>query len=193
MQLRTRLSHPATCHPDVAGVLVSERALARRVRELGAEISRDYAGREILLVGVLRAGLVFLADLARAISVPVRVDCLAAASYGAGTSSSGAVRITRDLDESLAGRHVLVVDTVLDTGLTLRALDAALRARGPASVRYCVLLQKDRGGPPPFRADYVGFTIPDRFVVGYGLDYAQRFRNLPYVGVLRRPVYEGTS
>ncbi|HZS01249.1 MAG TPA: hypoxanthine phosphoribosyltransferase [Chloroflexota bacterium] len=193
MQRKARLGRPAGCHPDLAGVVVSERALARRVRELGAEISRDYAGQEILLVGVLRGAVVFLADLARAISVPVRVDCLSAASYGAGTTSSGRVRITRDLEEPLAGRHVLVVDTVLDTGLTLRALDAALRARGPASLRYCVLLHKDRGGPPPFAVDYVGFTIPDRFVVGYGLDYAQRFRNLPYIGILRREIYEGTS
>jgi hypoxanthine phosphoribosyltransferase len=193
VQRKTRLSHPAGCHPDVEGVVISQRALARRVRELGAEISRDYAGQEVLLVGVLRGALVFLADLARAISVPVCLDSLSAASYGAGTASSGQVRITRDLAESLAGRHVLVVDTVLDTGLTLQALDATLRARGPASVRYCVLLHKDRGGAPPFPVDYVGFTIPDRFVVGYGLDYAQRFRNLPYVGVLRPEAYRGTE
>jgi hypoxanthine phosphoribosyltransferase len=193
VQRKVRLTHPAACHPDVEAVVVSQRALARRVRELGAQISRDYAGQEVLLVGVLRGAVVFLADLARAIAVPVCVDYLSAASYGAGTTSSGAVRITRDLEEPLAGRHVLVLDTVLDTGLTLRALDVALRARGPASLRYCVLLYKDRGGPPPFAVDYVGFAIPDRFVVGYGLDYAQRFRNLPYVGVLRRHVYERTG
>ena len=132
----------------------------------------------------------FLADLARAIDVPVTVDYVAAASYGRGTESRGTVRITRDLDEPLADRHVVVVDTVLDTGLTFQALDAALRTRGPASLRYCVLLHKDRGGEPPFPVDYVGFTIGDRFVVGYGLDYAQRYRNLPYVGVLRPSVYQ---
>jgi hypoxanthine phosphoribosyltransferase len=174
-------------------VLISERALARRVRELGAEISQDYADEEILLVGVLRGALIFLADLTRAITVPVCVDCLSAVSYGASTVSSGAVRITRDLDEPVTGRHVLVVDTVLDTGLTLQALDATLRARGPASLRYCVLLEKVRGEPLLFSADYVGFKILDRFVVGYGCDYGQRYRNLPYLGVLRRAVYESTA
>ncbi|HEY7068358.1 MAG TPA: hypoxanthine phosphoribosyltransferase [Chloroflexota bacterium] len=185
-----RLTYPADCHPAVEGVLISQRALARRVREMGAEISADYAGKEVLLVGVLRGALVFLADLLRAITVPVSVDFLSAASYGAATTSSGDVRITRELEEPLDGRHVLVVDTVLDTGLTLQVLDAALRAQEPASLRYCVLLMKDR--PVLFTADYVGFTVPDRFVVGYGCDYGQQFRNLPYVGVLRPAVYERT-
>ncbi len=180
----------AACHPDLECVVLSRLALARRVRKLGAQISRDYAGQELLLVGVLKGALVFLADLARAIAVPVTVDYVVAASYGARTTTSGAVRITRDLDEPLAGRHVLVVDTVLDTGLTLRALDAELRARRPASLRYCVLLYKDRGREMPFPVDYVGFTIADRFLVGYGLDYAQRYRNLPYVGVLRPSAYQ---
>jgi hypoxanthine phosphoribosyltransferase len=189
----TLLSRPAGCHPDLEGVVASERTLARRVRELGAEIRRDYADQEVLLVGVLRAALIFLADLTRAITEPVCVDCLAAASYGASTVSSGEVRITRDLDEPVAGRHVVVVDTVLDTGLTLQALDATLRARDPASLHYCVLLEKERSVPPLFPADYVGFRVPDRWLVGYGCDYAQRFRNLRYVGVLRPAVYEGTT
>lgn len=180
---------PRLCHPDVAEVLVTTPALRRRVRALGARITADYAGHEIVLVGVLKGALVFLADLARAIALPVTIDFVAAASYGAGTVSSGAVRLTRDVGEPLAGRHVLVVDTVLDTGHTLRAIDATLRPRRPASLRYCVLLAKQRPGPPPFVADYVGFRIPDRFVVGYGLDYAQRYRNLPCVAVLRPEVY----
>jgi hypoxanthine phosphoribosyltransferase len=176
-------------HPDVESVVVPAAALARRVDELGAQITADYRGQELLLLGVLRGAVVFLADLARAIRLPLAIDFLWAASYGQATRSSGDVRVARDVDEPLAGRHVLVVDGVLDTGLTLRALDASLRPRGPASLRYCALLCKDRGGPPPFPVDYVGFTIPDRFVVGYGLDYAQRYRNLPYVGVLRPSVY----
>jgi hypoxanthine phosphoribosyltransferase len=184
---------PVRVHPDVEEVLVSRRALARRVAELGRQISADYVGQELLLVGVLRAAAVFLADLARAIDLPLCVDFLSAASYGASTESSGTVRIEHDLREPVAGRHVLVVDTVLDTGLTLQALDLALRARGPASLRYAVLLQKDRGTPPPLAADYVGFTIPDRFVIGYGLDYSQRYRNLPYVGVLKGRVYAQKS
>jgi hypoxanthine phosphoribosyltransferase len=179
------------CHPDLESVVVSHAALARCVRKLGQRIALDYAGEEVLLVGVLKGALVFLADLARAIDVPVTVDYVAAASYGAGTESSGTVEILRDLDVPIAGRHVVVVDTVLDTGLTLRALDIALRAREPASLRYCVLLYKDRGSGMPFPADYVGFTIPNQFVVGYGLDYDQRYRNLPYVGVLSPSVYQG--
>jgi hypoxanthine phosphoribosyltransferase len=186
--LRPPTSSPE--HPDLECVVISKPALARRVRKLGTDITRDYAGRDLLVVGVLKGALVFLADLARAIEVPVTLDYLAVASYGACTESSGVVRITRDLDEPLAGRDILVVDTVLDTGLTLQALDAALRARCPASLRYCVLLHKDRGEETPFPVDYVGFTIPNRFVVGYGLDYAQRYRNLPYIGVLRPAVYQ---
>jgi hypoxanthine phosphoribosyltransferase len=193
VQRKARLSYPAGMDPAIEAVVVSERGLARRVREMGAEIRRDYGDGEIVLVGVLRAALFFLADLARAISGRVCVDCLAAASYGAATTSSGTVRITRDLDESLAGRHVLVVDTVLDTGLTFRVLDEVLRARGPASLRYCALVQKERETPLLFAADYLGFMIPDRWVVGYGGDYDQRFRNLPYLGVLRREVYGGTA
>jgi len=185
---RRRASRPAV-HPDVDTVLFDATTLARRVQELGVAISADYAGGEIVVLGVLRGALVFMADLLRAIEGPVTIDFLSAASYGAATESSGTVRIEQTPTEPLVGRDVLVVDTVLDTGLTLRVLDAWLRAQGPTRVRYCVLLEKDRGGPPGFRAEYVGFTIPDRFVVGYGCDYAQRYRNLPYVGVLRPSVY----
>ena len=178
-----------TLHPDVESLVVSPRALSRRVRVLGRQIAADYAGEEVLLLGVLRGALVFLVDLARAIDGPVVLDFLWAASYGASTQTSGEVRILRDLDEPIEGRHVLVVDTVLDTGLTLRTLDTLLRARAPASLRYCVLLEKERPGERPYPADYVGFRIADRFVVGYGCDYDQRYRNLPYVGVLRPHVY----
>jgi hypoxanthine phosphoribosyltransferase len=172
-------------HPDIAAVVVPPAALARRVRELGAQITAECAGQELVLLGVLKGAMVFLADLARAIQLPLTVEFVSAASYGRGTRSSGVVHLRREGELPVTGRHVLVVDTILDTGLTLRALDAALRERQPASVRYCVLLYKDRGGPPPFPVDYIGFTIPDQFVVGYGLDYAERYRNLPYVGLLR--------
>jgi hypoxanthine phosphoribosyltransferase len=186
---RTPRRRRAGVHPDVEDVLVTRQAVARRVAEMGRQITADYAGQDLLLVGVLRAAAVFQADLARAIDLPLCMDFIFAASYGAGTESSGTVRIDRDLEQPVAGRHLLVADTVLDTGLTLRVLDEALRERGAASVRYAVLLLKNRGGPMPFPAHYVGFTIPNRFVVGYGLDYAQRYRNLPYVAVLQEHVY----
>lgn len=184
---------PMQTPPEIEEALISGEALAQRVRELGAQISADYAGRELLMIGVLRGVLVFMADLLRAVAVPTCVDFVRAASYGASVTSSGNVRITARPDEKLAGRHVLVVDTVLDTGLTLQVLDADFRQQEPASLRYCVLLAKDLGAPPLFSADYVGFTVPNRWLVGYGCDYGQRFRNLPYLGVLRRSVYESTG
>ncbi|HZU07785.1 MAG TPA: hypoxanthine phosphoribosyltransferase [Chloroflexota bacterium] len=189
MRPKPRHRRAARLHPDIATVVVPPAALARRVRELGAQITAECAGQELVLLGVLKGAMVFLADLARAIQLPLTVEFVSAASYGRGTQSSGVVHLRREGELPVRGRHVLVVDTILDTGLTLRALDAALREQQPASVRYCVLLCKDRGGPPPFPVDYIGFTIPDQFVVGYGLDYAERYRNLPYVGVLRASAY----
>lgn len=181
----------AALHPDVQEVLFSEERIAARVRELGATISRDYAGAEIHLVGVLKGAVVFAADLMRRLDVPVRLDFIAVSSYGVSSRSSGAVRLLKDLDENPAGRHLLLVEDIIDTGLTLQYLVATLRARGPASLRLCAFLDKPARRKVRVDADYVGFTVPDRFIVGYGLDYAGRYRHLPYVGVLKPSVYGG--
>ena len=171
----------------VAGVLVSEEDVQRRVRELGAEISRDYAGRDLLLICVLKGAILFLGDLMRALEGPVELDFMAISSYGASTDSSGVVRILKDLDASIAGRHVLIVEDIIDSGLTLSYLVRTLEARGPASLEICALLTKPERRRMDVPVRYVGFDIPDRFVVGYGLDFAERYRNLPYVGVLAGP------
>ena len=168
----------------VAEVLVEEDVLQSRIAELGEEISGDYAGRDLLLVGVLKGAVFFLSDLMRHIAVPCEVDFMAVASYGSSTDSSGVVRILKDLDTTLEGRHVLIVEDIVDSGLTLQYLLRNLGVRNPASIEVCALLTK----PERRRADvpcrYVGFEIPNRFVIGYGLDHAERHRNLPYVAVL---------
>jgi hypoxanthine phosphoribosyltransferase len=165
--------------------LYSAEQLAARIRELGVEIARDYGERELVLVGVLKGSFCFLADLARAIpSTQVRVEFLGLASYGDETRSSGVVQITSDLTKPVDGQHVLVVEDIVDTGLTMDYLMDNLRTRHPASVKLCALLHKPSRQKKEIKIDYLGFTIPDLFVVGYGLDYAQRFRNLPYIGVL---------
>lgn len=176
-------------HPDLDGVLYTAEELAGRVRELGARITGDYANRELCLAVILRGAVVFAADLMRAIGRPAIIDFMAVTSYGAGTESSGVVRIIKDLDTDIAGRHVLVVEDVLDTGLTLGYLKENLLRRGPASLRICVMLDKPDRRKVDILADYVGFSIPDAFVVGYGLDYRERYRNLPYLGVLKPSVY----
>jgi hypoxanthine phosphoribosyltransferase len=158
---------------------------------MGAEISRDYAEREIHLVSVLRGGFVFLADLLRALTVPASVDFIALSSYGSGSRSSGEVRVLKDLEDPVESRHVLVVEDIVDTGLTLRFLTDLLRERKVASLGICALLDKPDARRVDLGADYVGFRIPDRFVVGYGLDYDQRYRGLPYIGILRPDVYGG--
>ena len=169
---------------DVEEVLLDEEAIARRVAELGRAISKDYRDLDPVLVGVLKGGVLFLADLLRRITVPVTVDFMAISSYGTGTQSSGVVRILKDLDLSVAGRHVLLVEDIVDTGLTLRYLLDNLASRRPASVRACVLLDKSERRVVDVPLAYVGFRIPDQFVVGYGLDFAERYRNLPFIGVL---------
>jgi len=165
--------------------LITAAEIDRRVRELGEQISADYEGREIALVCVLRGALIFTADLIRCLRVPARVDFIAISSYEDGTESSGVVRITKDLDDSIEGRHVLVVEDIIDTGLTLRYLLENLATRSPANVKVCALLDKPSRRRAAVEADYVGFTIGDEFVVGYGLDHAQRYRGLPYVATLR--------
>ena len=174
---------------DVERVLLSTEELAKRIGELGAEITADYAGKEILMIGVLRGAVVFMADLARAIKVPVAIDFMAVSSYGAGTSSSGVVRILKDLDEHIEGKHVLVVEDIIDSGLTLNYLLDNLKSRKPASIKLCTLLNKPERRKVNVHIDYNGFNVPDYFVVGYGLDYAEKYRNLPFIGVLKPTVY----
>jgi hypoxanthine phosphoribosyltransferase len=168
----------------VEEVLIDEGTLQGRIAELGAEITDDYRGRDLLLVGVLKGAIFFMADLMRAIEVPCEVDFMAISSYGAGVDSSGVVRILKDLDISIEGRNVLVVEDIIDSGLTLTYLLRNLEAREPASLEICALLTKPERRENDVHCRYVGFEIPNRFVIGYGLDFAERYRNLRYVGVL---------
>jgi hypoxanthine phosphoribosyltransferase len=168
----------------IGEILVQADDLTRRVRELGVEISRDYAGRDLLLICVLKGAVFFLSDLMRAIDVPCEVDFMAVASYGSATDSSGVVRILKDLDEPIEGRDVLIVEDIVDSGLTLNYLLRALKARKPASLEVCALLTKPDRRKVDLPARYIGFEIPNRFAIGYGLDHAERYRNLPYVAAL---------
>ncbi len=170
---------------DVAEILIEEDALQRRVAELGAQITEDYRGRDLLLVCVLKGAVFFLSDLMRRIDLPVEVDFMAISSYGAGVDSSGVVRILKDLDVPIEGRNVLVVEDIVDSGLTLSYLLRALESRGPASLEVCALLTKPERRENEVDCRYIGFEIPNRFVIGYGLDFAERYRNLPYIGVVR--------
>ncbi len=164
--------------------MLSAEQIAARVRELGAEITRDYADRPLVLVCVLKGSFVFAADLARAIDLPVRIDFLGVRSYGVDTETSGVVQITQDLSRPIVGEHVLLVEDIVDTGLTIAHLINLLRTRGPGSVRVSALLHKPARARIEVKIDYLGFTIEDRFVVGFGLDFAERYRNLPYIGVI---------
>jgi hypoxanthine phosphoribosyltransferase len=170
----------------IGRILIGEDELQRRIQELGRQISQDYAGRNLLLLGVLKGAVVFMVDLARAIDLPLQIDFMAVSSYGASTESSGVVRILKDLDSAVDGRDILVVEDIIDTGLTLRYILDNLAMRNPASVKVCALLYKDRERPDGVGPDYVGFHIPNEFVVGYGLDFAEVYRNLPYVAVLEQ-------
>lgn len=176
-------------HPDVSRVILSEKQIQERIAELGAQISADYGGETVLLVAVLRGAALFVADLARAVDSPVEIDFMAVSSYGSTTKSSGVVRILKDLDDTIENRHVLVVEDILDTGLTLKYLLKNLASRKPRSLEVVTLLRKKVEQRAPIQCKYVGFEIPDEFVVGYGLDYAERYRNLRYVGVLDPAVY----
>ena len=178
-------------HQDVEQILYTEEELRSRVKELGCQITADYAGREPLLISVLRGAYIFMADLTRSINLDVTVDFMSVSSYGAGTVSSGQVEIKKDLSASIEGKDLIIVEDILDSGNTLYYLMDVLRARKPASIRLCTLMDKPERRTKPIKADYVGFTIPDAFIVGYGLDYAEKYRNLPYVGVLKPSVYNG--
>jgi hypoxanthine phosphoribosyltransferase len=175
--------------PEIEKVLISEEEIRAKVSELAAEIDRDYAGREVLLVGVLKGAVMIMADLARAMQTPVSMEFMAVSSYGSATSSSGVVRILKDLDRDIAGKDVLVVEDIIDSGLTLSWLLRNLRSRQPASVEVLALLRKPETAQVQVPIRYMGFDIPSIFVVGYGLDYAERYRELPYVGTLRPEVY----
>ena len=170
--------------PDVGEILVQADDLQRRIRELGEEISRDYEGQELLLVCVLKGAVFFLADLMRQLDVPCEVDFMAVASYGASTDSSGVVRILKDLDAPIEGRHVLIVEDIVDSGLTLKYLLRNLAARKPKTLEVCALLTKPERRKAQIDAKYIGFEIPNRFVIGYGLDHAERHRNLPFVAAM---------
>lgn len=174
---------------DLERVLLTEEQLGTRLDEIAAQIDADYAGREILLVGVLKGAVMVMADLARRISTPLAMDWMAVSSYGSGTKSSGVVRILKDLDADLTGKHVLIVEDIIDSGLTLSWLLANLRSRGPASVQIATMLRKPDAAKVEVEVAYVGFDIPNEFVVGYGLDYAEKYRNLPFVGTLAPHVY----
>jgi hypoxanthine phosphoribosyltransferase len=174
---------------DLEKILITPEQVSKRVGELAAQIDADYADRELLLVGVLKGAVMVMADLARAMHLPAEMDWMAISSYGSGTKSSGVVRILKDLDTDITGRHVLVVEDIVDSGLTLSWLIGNLRSRGPASVQVCVLLRKPTAAWMDVDVKYIGFDIEDSFVIGYGLDYAERYRNLPFIGTLAEHVY----
>lgn len=174
---------------DIKEILISKEALDARVRELGLEISEKYKGKELLMIGVLKGANVFMSDLMRAVSVPIQIDFIAASSYGVSTESSGVVRIVKDLDYSIEGKHVMIVEDIIDTGLTLKYLYDNFSARKPASLSIISLLDKPERRKADIKVDYTGFVIPDEFIVGYGIDYAEKYRNLPFVATLKPEVY----
>jgi hypoxanthine phosphoribosyltransferase len=178
---------------DLAKVLISEDQLQAKVRELAAQIDADYAGRDLLIVGVLKGAVMVMADLARALHSTVQMDWMAVSSYGSGTKSSGVVRILKDLDADISGRHVLIVEDIVDSGLTLSWLVSNLQSRYPASLAICALLRKPEAVKTEVEVKYIGFDIPNEFVIGYGLDYSEKYRNLPFVGTLAPHVYGGES
>lgn len=174
---------------DIDRVFFSAEELQDRVRELGARITKDYDGKDPLFVGVLKGSFVFMADLMRAVDLYCDIDFMAVSSYGSGTTTTGAVKINKDLTYNVEGRHIILIEDILDSGVTLSYLKKYIEARKPASIRICTLLDKPARRKADISADYVGFECPDAFIVGYGLDYAERYRNLPYIGVLKSEIY----
>lgn len=175
---------------DIKEVLCSEEQLHAKIRELGAAITRDYAGKKLLMVSILKGSIMVMADLMRAVDLPLQIDFMNVSSYGAGTESKGAVKILKDLDVDIKGMNVLIVEDILDSGITLHNLINLLKQRGPASIEICTLFSKPSRRQVEVQAKYLGFEIPDAFIVGYGLDYAEKYRNLPYVGILKEEVYQ---
>lgn len=176
-------------HDDIDHILITEEQIRGRIAELGAELTREYEGKNPIFLGILRGVVIFYADMVRAIPIPCEFDFMAVSSYGSGTESSGRINITKDMAIDVSGRHVVILEDILDTGRTLHAVCALLRERGCASLRICTLLDKPARRTVDISADYIGFTIPNEFVVGYGLDYDDQYRNLPYVGVLKPEIY----
>ena len=175
---------------DVAEILYTEDQLAEIVARMGRQISEDYRDKNLFMISVLKGSLIFMADLMRAVTIPGSIDFLSVSSYGAGTTTTGAVRILKDLDDSLEGKDLLIVEDILDSGVTLSFLMKNLSARNPRSIRLCTLLDKPERRKVDIHADYVGAQVPDEFIVGYGLDYAEKYRNLPYIGVLKPEIYQ---
>ena len=177
-------------HPDVERILITEAQLAERVREMGKEITRDYEGEQIVMISVLRGAAIFMADLVREIDLNVEMDYMAISSYGGGTRSSGVVRILKDIDSDIKDRHVIIAEDILDSGLTLKYTMNLLASRNTKSIEVATLLHKQTPTPAHVDCKYTGFMVPDEFIVGYGLDYAERYRNLPYIGTLKESVYK---
>ena len=177
-------------HDDIARILFTEEQIAQRVSEMGAQIAADHQGQTLLVISVLRGAAIFMADLVRAMDMPVEMDYMAVSSYGTGAKSSGVVQILKDTTASVEGRHVLIAEDILDSGLTLEYLIANLQSRNPASIEVAALLRKQVEPQAPVDCRYIGFECPNEFIVGYGLDYAEAYRNLPYIGVLKPEVYE---
>ncbi len=175
---------------DIETVLFSEQELEVRLRELGDAITKDYIGKNLRVVGILKGSSIFTSDLVRKIDLPLKLDFMAVSSYGTATESSGVVRIIKDLDSSIEDEHILIIEDIIDSGLTLKYLKGILENRNAASVKICTLLDKPARRKEPVAIDYCGFTVPDEFIVGYGIDYAEQYRNLPYIGILKRSVYE---
>lgn len=174
---------------DLAGVMFDEKTLAAKCREMGQALARDYAGKDLLVVGILKGSVMFFADLVRQIDVPLNIDFMVVSSYGSGTETSGKINIKKDLSTDIRGRHVLLVEDIIDSGVTMSQLTAELSRREPASIRLCALLSKPSRRQAEVQIDYCGFEVPDEFLVGYGLDYAEKYRNLPMIGILKREIY----
>lgn len=174
---------------DILNILLTKEQLDQRVQELGEEITKKFEGEEPLFIGILKGSFIFMADLIRNVNLKCAMDFMAVSSYGCGTSSSGAVKINKDLNEDITGRHIVIVEDILDSGVTLNYLCGYLQNRKPASITLVTLLDKPARRKAPVKADFIGFEVPDEFVVGYGLDYAEKYRNLPFVGVLKPEVY----
>ena len=174
---------------DLASVMFDEQALSTKITELGEKIAQDYAGKDVVVVGILKGSVVFFADLIRKINLPLQIDFMVASSYGNGTETSGKVNIKKDLDVDIAGRHVLLVEVIIDSGITMNCLMAELAKRQPASVKLCALLSKPSRRKVDVTIDYCGFEVPDEFLVGYGLDYAEKYRNMSVIGVLKQEIY----
>lgn len=183
------MSRHSELNRDLERVLITREEIAATVEKLGATISADYRGRDLLLISVLKGSVVFMADLMRAITIPACIDFMAVSSYGAGTKSSGVVKIIKDIDIELAGKDLLIVEDILDSGMTLQYLKELLSGRDPASIKVCTLCDKPSRRTAPIQADYVGFEVPDEFIVGYGLDFDEHYRNLPDIGILKPEIY----